>query len=153
MKIRTKCFLTVIITYLSMCVITWGATSLLMSSGADLPYAIRAAIVISVIFSSAGIKVGQQSKSVWISYIITVSSSWFTALVLNNLLGNVMPYTTWLNETINITSIVLGFPGFIYAMMLGEYYSVLSVLVISVIYILNGIVPVVVTVFSATRKN
>ena len=107
MKIRTKCFLTVIITYLSMCVITWGATSLLMSSGADLPYAILAAIVISVIFSSAGIKVGQQSKSVWISYVITVSSSWFTALVLNNLLGNVMPYTTWLNETINITSIVL----------------------------------------------
>ena len=153
MKNRTKCFLTVLITYLAMCVITWGATALLMSSRADLPYAIFAAVVISVVFSIAGMKVGKQSKSVWISYIITVSSSWFIALLLNNLLGTVMTYATWLNETINITSIVLGFPGFIYGMMLGEYYSVLSVLVISVIYIFTGIVPVMVTVFSATRKK
>lgn len=153
MKNRTICFLTVLITYLAECAITFGTVAILMYMRADVLFAIIDAGVIGIIFSIAGVKLAKQPKCVWISFSLTVLSAWFTAILLGNLLGTVMTSVVGMTEVVNIISLILGFPGFQYGMMLGEYYTVSSVLLCAVIYILSGFVPVIVTAISAMRKK
>ncbi|MEE1321204.1 MAG: hypothetical protein UHM85_06700 [Acutalibacteraceae bacterium] len=153
MKTIAKCFKIVLVTYISMCAVAWGSHFLFLKSNrADVAVAVLAAVVICVAFSVVGVYLSRQPENEWKSFAVTVFSSWFMALLLNNILRPVMTSASWLYEAVNITSIVLGLPGFIFGMMLGEYFYASTFLVVTV-YILCGVIPPVVTIISAKIKK
>ncbi len=154
MKNRTKAFLTILITYVSLCALAWGSVAISVFSGAGSALAIVvAAVVISIICSIAGVKLGSQPKGVWISFSLTIFFAWFTTALLN-LITAPVPYSIIVNEIVNIGSLIFGFPGFIFGMVLGERYGISGVAFIGVlVQVLCGIVPVIVTIIVAKKKR
>lgn len=154
MKNGTKAFLTVLITYISLCAAAWGSVAVSVFSGAGSALAIvAAAIVISIICSIVGVRLSKQPKSVWVSFSLTISFAWLMAILLGWITAP-FPYSTAVNEIVNMCSIILGFPGFGFGMVLGEHYGISSMDFIGVlVYVLCGIVPSVVTVVVANRRK
>lgn len=72
MKNRTKCFLTVLITYLSMCLGSWLLVYFLITAGSEPVMAIIAGFIASLGLSTAGTLLRKQPKSVLLSYALTI---------------------------------------------------------------------------------
>ena len=70
MTIRTKCFLTVLITYLSMCLGSWCACHGLIITGTSPWWAIPVAAIIAIILSVVGVRLIEQPKSILLSFIL-----------------------------------------------------------------------------------
>ena len=153
MKNRTKCFITVLITYLTMCLASWCACHGLIASGADPWWTILAAGVIAIILSVVGVQLKEQPKSVWLSYVITVAAAWFSALLIFFLLEGVMGSADGLSTIVYISAMVLGFPGFAFLMAISEFGTSSAEALSTILYFLCGLVPIVVTFISMKIKR
>lgn len=153
MKNRTKCFITVLITNLSMCLVSWCACHGLIASGADPWWTILAAVIIAIILSAVGVQLKEQPKSVWLSYVITVAVAWFSALLIFFLFEGVMGSVDGLSTIVYISAMVLGFPGFAFLMAISEFGTSSAETLSTIIYFLCGLVPVIVTFISIKFKR
>ena len=153
MKNRTKCFITVLITNLSMCLASWCACHGLIASGADPWWTILAAGIIAIILSAVGVRLKEQPKSVLLSYIITVAVAWFSALLIFFLLEGVMGSVDGLSTIVYISAMVLGFPGFAFLMAISEFGTSSAEALSTILYFLCGLVPIVVTFISMKIKR
>ncbi len=153
MKTRTKCFLTVLITYLSMCLVSWCACHGLIASGADPWWTILVAGIIAIILSVVGVQLKEQPKSVWLSYVITVAVAWYFALLIFFLFEGVMGSADGLSTIVYISAMVLGFPGFAFLMAISEFGTTSAETLSCVLYFLCGLVSIVVTLISTKIKK
>ena len=153
MKNRTKCFITVLITYLTMCLASWCACHGLIASGADPWWTILAAGIIAIILSAVGVQLKEQPKCVWLSYVITVAAAWFSALLIFFLLEGVMGSADGLSTIVYISAMVLGFPGFAFLMAISEFGTSSAEALSTILYFLCGLVPIVVTFISMKIKR
>lgn len=153
MKNRTKCFITVLITYLTMCLASWCACHGLIASGADPWWTILAAGIIAIILSAVGVQLKGQPKCVWLSYVITVAAAWFSALLIFFLLEGVMGSADGLSTIVYVSAMVLGFPGFAFLMAISEFGTSSAETLSTILYFLCGLVPIVVTFISMKIKR
>ena len=153
MKNRTKCFITVLITYLTMCLASWCACHGLIASGADPWWTILAAGIIAIILSAVGVQLREQPKCVWLSYVITVTVAWFSALLIFFLLEGVMGSADGLSTIVYVSAMVLGFPGFAFLMAISEFGTSSAETLSTILYFLCGLIPIVVTFISVKIKR
>ena len=153
MKIRTKCFITVLITYLSMCLASWCACHGLIASGADPWCTILAAGIIAIILTAVGVQLKEQPKCVRLSYVITVTVAWFSALLIFFLLEGVMGSVDGLSTIVYVSAMVLGFPGFAFLMAISEFGTSSAETLSTILYFLCGLIPVIVTFVSVKIKR
>ncbi len=153
MKNRTKCFITVLITYLTMCLASWCACHGLIASGTDPWWTILAAGIIAIILSAVGVQLKEQPKCVRLSYVITVAAAWFSALLIFFLLEGVMGSADGLSTIVYVSAMVLGFPGFAFLMAISEFGTSSAETLSTILYFLCGLIPIVVTFISMKIKR
>lgn len=152
MKNSTKCILTVLITYIAECIVSYGTVTLVAVFGKDDWLLVVGSAVIGIIFSVEGAIIARQPKCVWISFSVTVLIAWFIAILSAVILDPIMFSVVGMNEIVNIVTLIIGYPGFMCAMMLGEYFGLTSTALTILIYTLSGMVPVIVTVASVVHN-
>lgn len=153
MKNRTKCFLTVLITYLSMCLGSWLLVYFLITAGSEPIMAIIAGFIASLGLSTAGILLRKQPKSVLLSYALTIVIAWCITPLVYFVLGSIIGSSSVITEIINISLIAIGFPGFIFGMAMGENSNSNPIIMYFVVYGLCGLLPVIITFVSTKVKK
>ncbi len=153
MKNKTKCFLTVLITYISMCIVSWLLVYFLIGAGSSPIFAVIAAITVCIVLSIAGVLLRNQPQNVLLSFTLTVGFAWLIIPMLYLLLANLLSSPSLISEIISISAMILGFPGFIFAMAMGENLNSNPISLYFIVYILCGLVPVIVTFISVKVKK
>lgn len=157
-KIKFKSFVTVIVTYISMCIVSAVSVFLLITPGADPITAVIAAAIVCIGLCIAGILLARyQQKKVLFAFCLTIVSAWLFIPLLyfvsGNFLQSVLSSTSIILEITSIAMIVLGLPGFMFAMAMGENLNSNPVFIYFVVAVLCAVVPVVVTYFSSKSKK
>lgn len=153
MKNKTKCFLTVLITYISMCVVSFLLVYFLIKAGSSPVVAVIAAIIVCVALSIAGMLLKNQPKSVLICFSVTVCSAWLIIPMLYHIISNFLYSPSLITEIISMSAIIFGFPGFIFAMAMGENLNENPISIYFIVYILCGLVPAIVTFVTTKIKK
>ena len=153
MKNKTKCFLTVLITYISMCIVSFLLVYFLIKAGSSPVVAVIAALIVCIVLSIAGVLLKNQPKSVLISFVATVCSSWLIIPMLYHILANFLYSPSLITEIISMSAMIFGFPGFIFAMAMGENLNANPISLYFIVYILCGLVPVIVTFVTTKIKK
>lgn len=153
MKNRTRCFLTVLITYISMCVVSWLLVYFLINAGAEPTLAVISALIVCVCLSITGFLLRHQPKSVLLSFSLTVCIAWIIVPLLYLISASFLLSPSIIGEIISISAMIFGFPGFIFAMAIGENLNSNPISIYFIVYILCGLFPVIVTFFSARVKK
>lgn len=153
MKNKTKSFLTVLITYISMCIVSWLLVYFLIGAGSSPIVAVIAALIVCIVLSIAGVLLKNQPKSVLISFVATVCSSWLIIPMLYHILANFLYSPSLISEIISMSAMIFGFPGFIFAMAMGENLNANPISIYFIVYILCGFVPAIVTLIPTKIKK
>ncbi len=153
MKNRTKCFLTVFITYISMCVISFLLVYFLINAGSSPIVAVIAALIVCFVLSIAGVLLRTQPKCVLLSFALTVSFAWLIIPMLYHILANFLYSPSLISEIISMSAMIFGFPGFIFAMAMGENLNANPISIYFIVYLLCGLVPAIVTFISVKVKK
>ena len=106
-----------------------------------------------IILSAVGVKLKEQPKCVWLSYVITVAAAWFSALLIFFLLEGVMGSADGLSTIVYVSAMVLGFPGFAFLMAISEFGTSSAEALSTILYFLCGLIPVIVTFVSVKIKR
>ena len=153
MKIRTKCFLTVLITYLSMCLVSWCACHGLIITGTSPWWTIPVSAIIAIILSVVGVRLIEQPKSILLSFIITVIIGWFLALFLFFLFQGIMNTIDGFTTIVYFTAMIFGFPGYVFYMAISESLTSDAEILGRMLYFLCGLIPIFVTLVSVKIKK
>ncbi len=155
-KIKFKSLVTVIVTYISMCIVCFGSGLLLMTPGADSITSVIAAAIMCVGFCIAGTLLARfQPQKVLLAFCLTIVSAWlivpsfyFVSLyLLEGLVSSIIL------EIISLIIMAFGIPGFMFLNVMNENLNSNPVFVYFVVAVLCAVVPVIVTYLSYKSKR
>lgn len=146
-KIRTKSFLTVLFTFLSLCVASLLLVCLVITPGSSAAAGVISGIIVSFALSVAAILIRKQPKSVLMSFSLTVCIAWSVAPLLYYVLVPLFSSASVsvLKEIFTVFFAVISFPAFMFAMAFSENIASFPFYLYFVIFALCGLLPVAVT--------
>ncbi len=155
-KIKLKSLVTVIVTYISMCIVCFVLGLLLMTPGADLITAVIAAVIVCIGLCVAGTLLARyQPSKVLLAFCLTIVSAWLIVpsfyFVSLYLLEGLAPLI--ILEILSLMIMAFGIPGFMFLNIMNENLNSNPVFIYFVVAVLCAVVPVIVTYLSSKSKR
>lgn len=155
-KIKFKSFVTIIVTYISMCIVCFVLGLLLMTPGADPITAVIAAAIMCIGLCIAGTLLTRyQPKKVLFAFCLTIVSAWLIVpsfyFLLLYVLESFAP--SIILEIISLMIMAFGIPGFLFLNIMNENLNANPVFIYFVVYALCGVAPVILTFFISKSKR
>ncbi|MBR3817125.1 MAG: helix-turn-helix transcriptional regulator [Clostridia bacterium] len=156
-RVKLKSLITVIVTYISMCIVCFALGLGLMPPGSSPVTAVASAVIVCICLCIAGILLAAyQPKKVLIAYCATIISAWLVVpsfyFVSLCLLEETVP--SIITEIISLVVLFLGIPGFLFLNIMSENLNSNPVFIYIVVFVLCSVVPVAVSyLYSKSKRN
>lgn len=155
-KIRFKCVITVLLTYILLCFVCFLLGLFLMKPGAEPITAVISCLIVCVLLSFAGIFLARyQSRRVLVSFCATFVSALLLVPSLYFIIGNLLSHFTHsvLTEIMSLIVMLFGIPGFLFIGVLDENLNSNPIVVYVIAAVFCVVIPAVITWVCHSKKE